>query len=255
MKVTEENVATIATWAGLALLVIAGNFSRPPWELTLPAWLIFCTGIGIRISRTPADNPYKRAFIMMALPMIILLPASAFGRDFFLLLTHPSMAHLVMPRPFLVAAILYLGLACVFMNIKIDDLVSQIRGLREIKGAEGRPVREEPKQVGLRPAIRIGEKVIIGERGETHSEIEARMKQPEIMKEKLPREVTRGTIELAPGVEAEVVYLDNGESGYTEGGMETYLDWLQSKSMRHRFERLWKSLIQKAIPKSGKRGL
>jgi len=66
------------------------------------------------------------------------------------------------------------------------------------------------------------------------------------MKEKLPREVKRGTVELAPGVEAEVVYLDNGESGYTERGMKTYDDWLQSKSMRHRFERLWKSLIQKS---------
>jgi hypothetical protein len=122
MKVTEESVATIATWTGLALLVIAANLSSPPWELTLPAWLIFGTGIGIRISRAPEDDPYKRAFFVMAIPLVILLPASAFGRDFFLLLTHPSMAHLVMPRPFLVTAILYLGLACVFLNIKIQRL-------------------------------------------------------------------------------------------------------------------------------------
>ena len=100
MKVTEENVAAIATWIGLTLLVIAANLSRPPWELTLPAWLVFCTGIGIRISRAPEDNPYKRAFGVMALLMVILVPASAFGRDFVLLLTPPSMAHLVMPRSF-----------------------------------------------------------------------------------------------------------------------------------------------------------
>jgi hypothetical protein len=115
----------------------------------------------------------------MALLMVILVPASAFGRDFVLLLTHPSMAHLVMPRSFLVAAILYLGVVCVFMNIKIENLVSKIRELREIKGAGEGPVSKEPKQVGLRPAIRIGERVIIGEPGETYAEIEARMKQPE----------------------------------------------------------------------------
>jgi hypothetical protein len=115
----------------------------------------------------------------MALLMVILVPASAFGRDFFLLLTHPSMAHLVMPRPFLVAAILYLGLVCVFLNIKIEGLVGQIKELREIKVAEGRPARKEPKQVGLRAAIRTGERVIIGEPGETHADIEARVKQPE----------------------------------------------------------------------------
>jgi hypothetical protein len=39
--------------------------------------------------------------------------------------------------------------------------------------------RKEPKRVGLRAAIRMGEKVVIGEPGETHSQIEARMKQPE----------------------------------------------------------------------------
>jgi hypothetical protein len=51
---------------------------------------------------------------------------------------------------------------------------------REIKGAEGRPVGKEPKQVGLRPAIRMPDgTVIVGEFGETHAEIEARMKQPE----------------------------------------------------------------------------
>jgi hypothetical protein len=177
MKVTEKSVATIATWTGLALLVISAKFDSPPDVLILPGWLIFCTGIYIRISRVPKDNPYKQAFIVMAIPMFIL--ASASDRDFILLLTHPSMAHLVMPRPFLVAAILYLGLACVFFNIKIEGLVSQIKELREIKGAEGRPFWKEAKQVGLRSAIRIGEKVIIGESGETYSEIEARMKHPE----------------------------------------------------------------------------
>ena len=82
MKVTEENVAKVATWVGLALLVIAANLSRPPWEFTLPAWLIFGAGIGIRIGRTPKDNPYRQALILMALPLMIILPASAFGRDF-----------------------------------------------------------------------------------------------------------------------------------------------------------------------------
>jgi len=73
------------------------------------------------------------------------------------------------------------------------------------------------------------------------------------MREGLPREVRREAIELAPGVETEVVHLDNGESGYTESGLRTYLDWLQSKSWSHRLKRLWKSLIQKAVP--SKRGL
>lgn len=67
------------------------------------------------------------------------------------------------------------------------------------------------------------------------------------MKE-LPREVSREKIELAPGFEAEVVHLDNGESGYTESGLKTYLDWLESKSLRNRLKRLWKSSIRKAIP-------
>jgi hypothetical protein len=67
------------------------------------------------------------------------------------------------------------------------------------------------------------------------------------MKE-LSREVSREKIELAPGFEAEVVHLDNGESGYTESGLKTYLDWLESKSLRNRLKRLWKSSIRKVIP-------
>ena len=112
-------------------------------------------------------------------PIIQLLPASAFGRDFLLLLIKPSMAHLFMPRPFLVAVILYLGIACVFLNGEIENLAGEIRELREIKRAGEGPASKESKQVGLRPAIKIGERVIVGEPGETHADIEARMKQSE----------------------------------------------------------------------------
>jgi hypothetical protein len=123
MKVTTENIPTIATWVGLALLVIAANFSTPPpgW-LTLPAWLIFGAGIGIRISLLPANNPYKQASAVTLLSLLFM--ANFLGGPVFLLITEPSIGHLFLPRPFHVLVIVYLSLLCVFLNAKIQRLQS-----------------------------------------------------------------------------------------------------------------------------------
>jgi hypothetical protein len=125
MKVTKENFPTIATWAGLTLLVIAANLSAPaPGWLTLPAWLIFGAGIGIRISLAPNDSPFKQASIMMFVPLLVM--AGYFSPidsgPGFLLITEPSLAHLFLPRPFHVLVIVYLSLLCFFLNIKIERL-------------------------------------------------------------------------------------------------------------------------------------
>jgi hypothetical protein len=130
MKPTKENVPTIATWAGLTLLVIAANLSAPaPGWLTLSAWLIFGTGIGIRISLAPNDSPYKQASIMMVFPLVIMVDPLFSPIDcspVHLLITEPSLAHLFLPRPFHVLVIVYLSLLCVFLNIKIQRLQSDI---------------------------------------------------------------------------------------------------------------------------------
>jgi hypothetical protein len=125
MRVTKENVPTIAMWAGLALLVIAASLSAPvPGWLTLPSWLIFGTGIGIRISRAPNNSPYKQAFGGMLLSLFFM--AGLLLNPVFLLFTEPSLAHLLLPRPFHALVIVYLGLLCVFLNIKIERLQGEM---------------------------------------------------------------------------------------------------------------------------------
>jgi len=130
MKVTKENVPTVATWTGLALLVIAASLNAPvPGWLTLPGWLIFGTGIGIRISRAPNDSPYKQAFGGMLLSLFFmadLLLSPVGSSPVFLLVTEPSLAHLLLPRPFHALVIVYLGLLCVFLNIKIERLQGEM---------------------------------------------------------------------------------------------------------------------------------
>ena len=130
MKITIQSVPTIATWVGLALLVIAANFSTPaPGWLTLPAWLILGTGIGIRISQARDDSPYKRAFGVMLLSrffMVDFLLGPVGSSPVSLLVTEPSLAHLFLPRPFHALVIVYLGLLCVFLNIKIQGLQGKI---------------------------------------------------------------------------------------------------------------------------------
>lgn len=130
MKATKKNVPTIAIWAGMALLVIAANLGGPaPSWLTLPAWLIFGAGIGIRISMAPNDSPYKQASAIVLLALIVMADALLSPLEsgpVFLLITQPSVAHLVLPRPFYVLVIVYLGSLCVFLNIKIQRLQSDM---------------------------------------------------------------------------------------------------------------------------------
>ena len=130
MKATKDNVPIIAIWSGLGLLVIAANLSAPAsgW-LILPAWLIFGTGIGIRISSAPNDSPYKQASFMMVFPLVIMVDPLFIPIDsspVHLLITEPSLAHLFLPRPFHVLVIVYLSVLCVFLNIKIERLQSDI---------------------------------------------------------------------------------------------------------------------------------
>jgi|GEM_PF-4080276 len=138
MKVTRENVPTIATWTGLALLVIAANLSAPaPSWLILPAWLIFGTGISIQISLAPKDSPYKQASIMMLVPLFFMTDYlfSPIDRSpVFLLITEPSLAHLFLPRPFHVLVIIYLSLLCAFLNIKIQRLQHDMMDQRQKYG-------------------------------------------------------------------------------------------------------------------------
>ena len=130
MKATKEKVPIIAIWSGLALLVIAANLSAPaPGWITLPAWLIFGMGIGIRISSAPNDSPYKQASAIMVFPLVLMMDYlfSPIGSSpVFLLITQPSLAHLFLPRPFHVLVIVYLASLCVFLNIKIEHLQSDI---------------------------------------------------------------------------------------------------------------------------------
>lgn len=130
MKATKKNVPAIATWAGLALLVIAANLSAPaPGWITPLAWLIFGTGIGIQISLAPNDSPYKQASAMVLLALFVMadyLFSPLDSGPVFLLITKPSLAHLILPRPFHVLVIVYLGSLCVFLNIKIERLKSEI---------------------------------------------------------------------------------------------------------------------------------
>jgi hypothetical protein len=125
MKVTKENVPTIAIWAGLASLVIGANLSAPPprW-LTVPAWLILGAGIGVRISAAPNDSPYKQASAVLILPQIGM--ANSLSGPVFLLATEPSLAHLFLPRPFHVLAIVYLSVLCVLLSGKIQRLQSDM---------------------------------------------------------------------------------------------------------------------------------
>jgi len=130
MKATKENVPIIATWLGLALLVIAASLSAPaPGWITLLAWLIFGIGIGIRISSAPNDSPYKQAsaitvFSLFLMMYYLFIPIGS--SPAFLLITQPSLAHLFLPRPFHVLVIVYLASLCVFLNIKIEHLQSDI---------------------------------------------------------------------------------------------------------------------------------
>jgi hypothetical protein len=130
VKASKTNVLTIATWAGLALLVIAASLSGPaPGWLTLPAWLIVGTGIGIRISLAPNDSPYKQATGVMFIALLLMagyLFSPINSGPVTLLITEPSLAHLFLPRPFHVLVIVYLSLLCVFLNIKIQRLQSDM---------------------------------------------------------------------------------------------------------------------------------
>jgi len=128
MKITKGNVATIATWAGLSLLVIAANLSAPPpgW-LTLPAWLILSVGVGIRFSSAPNDSPYKQASAITLIALVVMVDSlfSPIDRSpVFLLVREPSLAHLILPRPFHALVIVYLSSLCVLLNIKVQRLQS-----------------------------------------------------------------------------------------------------------------------------------
>ncbi len=121
MIVSKQNVLTIVTWLGLALLVIGASLraSAPGW-LTLLALLIFGTGICVRIGLTPNNSPYKQAFGVMLLSLFFM--ADSLLHPVVLLVTEPSLAHLFLPRPFYALLIIYLSLLCVFLNIKIQRL-------------------------------------------------------------------------------------------------------------------------------------
>lgn len=134
MKVTEENLVRIPTWAGIALLVIAANLSKPPSDwLILPAWLILAVGTYFWASRDPEHSPYKQAFIMTFAALVLVAASyrSLGDNPFLLLFTEPSLAHLFRPRPFYVLVIIYLGLVCVFLNIKIQRLERDIVDWRQ----------------------------------------------------------------------------------------------------------------------------
>lgn len=45
--------------------------------------------------------------------------------------------------------------------------------------------------------------------------------------EAIPQEVSRGSVELAPGLTIEAVLLDNGQTVITEESFADFLEWLQ----------------------------
>jgi hypothetical protein len=86
-------------------------------------------GIGIRISSAPNDSPYKQASAITVIPLIVMIDFLFIpigSSPVFLLITEPSLAHLFLPRPFHVLVIIYLASLCVFLNIKIERLQSDI---------------------------------------------------------------------------------------------------------------------------------
>ena len=153
----------IATVVSIGLLVIAANLASPQWWLILPGWGTLATCIAIRCAAIPENNPYREAFILMAIPMIFYFGLwNGAIRAFFHLILEPSWHHwygFLSNRSFLVLIILYFVFVCVLYGKRLGELRNESKASRRLYEETFEEAKELRRVAEAGQPARTGEQV------------------------------------------------------------------------------------------------